>query len=64
MPASIRLSPQEQELIRKKCVDINKLLVRAGKEPIKDSELVHKIIEKTVSYVHVTTSGEIYIETE
>jgi len=64
MPATIRLTNAEQEAIRQKCIEINKLLVKRGMPPIRDSELVHKILEKTVPYVQVGASGELVIEGE
>lgn len=62
MPASLRLTPFEQEELRKKCVEINKLLIQKGKEPLKDSELAHKILELSTGCVKLTNSGELYID--
>lgn len=62
MPATLRLSDSEQELIRKKAVEINKLLVAKGHQPVRDSELVHKILEKTISYATVGRDGQITVE--
>jgi len=62
MPASLRLTKDEQEALRKKSVEINKLLIQKGKEPVKDSELAHKLLELSISYVNVNLSGELYLE--
>lgn len=62
MPASLRLTKDEQEALRKKSVEINKLLIQKGKEPVKDSELAHKLLELSISYVSVNLSGELYLE--
>lgn len=64
MPKSLRLTEAEQELLRNKSVEINKLLIKAGKEPIKDSELAHQILTKGAECVRVKLSGEIYFEAE
>ena len=64
MPATIRLSNSEQELIRQKAIEVNKSLIKHGKQPLKDSEIVHKILEKTVPYIQVNASGEIVIGSE
>lgn len=64
MPTNIRLSKQEQEDLRKKAIEINKLLISKGKEPLKDSEIVHIILEKSITYVKVNKEGELYIEPE
>lgn len=62
MPASLRLTTEEQEMLRKKCIEINKLLIKHGREPIKDSELAHKILEKSITYVKVGVSGDVIID--
>lgn len=62
MPATLRLTNAEQELLRKKCIEINKLLIRQGRQPIRDSELAHFLLEKSVGYVEVGESGELKLE--
>lgn len=64
MSKTVRLSDAEQEAIRQKAIEINKLLIKQGKQPLKDSELVHKILEKTVAYVRLNAAGEVVVETE
>lgn len=60
----IRLTATEQEQIRQKAIEINKLLVKRGLQPMKDSELVHKILEKSVPYAVLSESGEIIIDAD
>ena len=62
MATNVRLNEMEQEAIRKKCIEINKLLIGNNKEPIKDSELVHKILDLSITYVRVNNKGEIYLD--
>ena len=62
MPATLRLTTKEQEQLRKKCIEINKLLIKNGNEPLKDSELAHKILEKSIAYVSVNDKGEFIID--
>lgn len=64
MPATLRLTTEEQEALRKKCIEINKLLIQKGREPVRDSELAHEILAKSITYVRVSASGEIYIDKE
>ena len=64
MPTNIRLTNAEQEAIRRKAVEVNKALVKLGQPPLRDSELVHKILEKSVPYVRVSASGEIVVDAE
>jgi hypothetical protein len=62
MATNVRLNDMEQEAIRKKSIEINKLLIGNNKEPLKDSELVHKILELSISYVKLNNKGELYLE--
>lgn len=62
MPKTVRLTQNEQEKIRKKNIEINKLLVAKDKAPMQESELVHFILEKTISYVKVDKDGEVFLD--
>jgi hypothetical protein len=62
MSKTVRLSDAEQEAIRQKAIEINKLLINNGHPPLKDSELVHKILEKAVPCVQLGKGGEIILE--
>ncbi len=64
MATNVRLTNAEQEAIRQKAIEINKLLIKKGMQPLRDSELVHKILEKSVPYAKLNESGEIVIEKE
>ena len=64
MPTNIRLTQVEQEQLRQKAIEINKLLVKQGRQPLKDSELVHKILEKSLGYAHLNGSGEVVLLVE
>ena len=61
MSKMLRLKESESEAIRKKAVDVNKKLVNLGKEPIKDSELIHKLLELAIKNVIVNKYGELEI---
>lgn len=62
MPATLRLTNDEQEMLRKKCVELNKQLIGKGKEPIKDSELAHEILLRSIGSAKINDQGKIYIE--
>lgn len=62
MVTAVRLTPKEQDDLRKKCIEINKLLIKDNKMPLKESELVHKILEKSISYVKIGVSGEVILD--
>jgi len=57
----IRLNAGEIEAVRNKCIDINKKLIRLEKEPLKDSELVHKILELGLKNISVSKDGNLEI---
>lgn len=62
MSKQLRLSESEQEAIREKGIEINKLLIRQGLQPLKDSELAHKILELSISYVKLNAEGELFLD--
>lgn len=62
MPATLRLTNQERELLRKKAVELNKVLINRGLRPLKESELAHIILDKTIAYAKVGSSGDIVID--
>lgn len=64
MATNVRLTQGEQEAIRQKAIEFNKLLIKQGRQPMRDSELVHKILEKSVPYARLTESGDVVIESE
>lgn len=53
MATTMRINDLEQEAIRKKAIEINKKLVEEGAAPIKDSELVHKILIAAINKTKV-----------
>ncbi|PPS27043.1 hypothetical protein BVY11_20980 [Pseudomonas amygdali pv. morsprunorum] len=64
MATNVRLTNAEQEAIRQKAIEINKLLIKKGMQPLRDSELVHKILEKSVPYASLSEAGEVVLEVE
>lgn len=44
MATTMRINDKEEAAIRKKAIEINKKLIESGMAPVKDSELVHKIL--------------------
>lgn len=62
MPATLRLTKNEQKLLREKCIEINKVLIGRELPPMQESELAHEIFEKTIKFSRVGKNGEIVIE--
>jgi hypothetical protein len=59
MPTNVRLSMEEQEALRKKCIDINKMLVKMGMQPLRDSEVVHAVLAQAIEKIEVSASGKL-----
>lgn len=62
MPSTVRLKPEEQDQLRKKSIEINKILIMNDHAPVSESELVHILIEKTVMFLKATKDGKILID--
>uniref|UniRef100_A0AAU8B2L8 Uncharacterized protein n=1 Tax=Dulem virus 63 TaxID=3145774 RepID=A0AAU8B2L8_9VIRU len=60
---NLRLTKEESEILYRTTININRELVRLGKMPLKDSELLHKIIEQTLKLgeIEVTRDGQIRV---
>ena len=61
MVQSVRLNEKEQELLRKKAVELNKVLINKGKQPVRDSELVHLLIEEALDVLEISQSGNVTV---
>ena len=56
MAKTVRLSDDEQEAIRIKAVALNKKLMEKNKQPLKDSEVVHAVLELALDKLSVGAS--------
>jgi hypothetical protein len=61
MVQSVRLNDLEQEKLRKKAVELNKALIQKGQQPVRDSELVHILIEEAIELIEINNSGKLTI---
>lgn len=61
MVQSVRINDQEQELLRKKAVELNKVLIQKGQQPLRDSELIHILIDQGLELLEVSNSGTVKI---
>ena len=57
----VRLNEMEVEKVRQKCIELNKKLIRLDKEPFKDSELVHVLLDLALKNVYISKNGDIEI---
>lgn len=58
----LRLTKEEKEQLRQKCIEINKILVKNNKEPMRDSELAHKILKMSLNSIRWDKEGNLYLE--
>lgn len=61
MTESIRLNKSEKEAIRKKSIEINKALIEKGRQPMRDSEIIHEILKQAIGKLEITQSGNIVV---
>lgn len=59
---TLRIKDSQQEPIRQLAVNFNKKLVNLGKQPLRDSELVHKLLDEALKRAEITQTGEITIK--
>ena len=62
VPATLRLKEVEQELLRKKCIDINKVLIMNDHPPVSESDLAHLALEMTLKKIKADKEGNIFID--
>jgi len=43
---SLRLKKEETELLRKKSIEVNKVLINSNRQPMTESELLHEVIQE------------------
>lgn len=61
MAASFRLTQAEQEALRKLGVQFNKVLIKKELQPMKESEILHAIIEQALKMAEINESGKIVL---
>ena len=62
MPVTLRLTKEEQKLLRIKCIEINKILIKAELPPMRESELAHEILLESIRYARVGKNGKVIID--
>ena len=59
MPTTVRLNKTESARIYEKMVEFNKVLIAKEKAPVKESELVHIILDLGLKNVSIDKDGNI-----
>lgn len=55
----LRIKDVQSEKLRQKSIEINKILISLNKEPMKDSEIAHKILDIGIKSIFVNKYGEL-----
>lgn len=62
MVTMFRLNKKEAEKVRKAAIEANKKRIENGIEPVKDSELLHEILEQAFKKMVITNNGKVSME--
>ncbi|MFW2098659.1 hypothetical protein ACG9ZL_21025 [Acinetobacter sp. ULE_I057] len=66
MAKTFRFTDEEEQALNETGLKINRDLVKAGKKPLRDTEIFHEIIKQTLleGIIEVTRDGALKIETK
>ncbi|MBZ6535512.1 hypothetical protein [Acinetobacter seifertii] len=66
MAKTFRFTDEEEQALNEVALKINRDLVKAGKKPLRDTEIFHEIIRQTLltGIVEVTRDGNVKVETK
>lgn len=61
---SLRIKEDQEEKIRQLAVLVNKKLIQLGMEPqpLKDSEVAHRLLNEAIGRAYVTTDGQLIVK--
>jgi hypothetical protein len=59
---TLRIKDSQEEKIRQLAISFNKKLVQMGKQPLRDSELVHELLNEALEKAFLNENGEIGIK--
>lgn len=57
-----RLTSAESEKVRNIAIEVNKKRIENDIEPVKDSELLHEILEVAFNNITITNKGKIVLD--
>ena len=66
MAKTFRFSDEEEKALNDVALKLNRDLVKAGKKPLRDTEIFHEIIRQTLlnGIIEVSRDGKIKIESK
>jgi len=57
----LRLSKKEEKILTEKSIEINKVLIMSGAQPVKDSELIHLILSDAIKRTKINKRNELEV---
>jgi len=66
MAKTFRFTDEEEQALNEVALKLNRDLVKAGKKPLRDTELFHEIVKQTLlnGIIEVNRDGNIKVETK
>lgn len=66
MAKTFRFTDEEEQALNEVALKLNRELVKAGKKPLRDTEIFHEIVNQTLlnGTIEVTRDGAIKVETQ
>ena len=61
MSKMLRLTKAEEKILTEKCVEINKILIMSGAQPVKESELLHIVLVDTIKRIKINKRNEVEV---
>ena len=61
---TLRIKDAQEELIRQLAIELNKKLIMMNRQPLKDSELTHKLLDEAIKRAVISPNGEIHLRNE
>lgn len=66
MAKTFRFTDEEEQVMNKVSLRVNRELVKAGQKPLRDTEIFHEIIRQTLieGQIEVSRDGSLKVETK
>lgn len=66
MAKTFRFTDEEEQALNEVALKLNRDLVKAGKKPLRDTEIFHEIVKQTLldGIIEVNRDGNIKVETK
>ena len=66
MAKTFRFTDEEEQALNEVALKLNRDLVKAGKKPLRDTEIFHEIIKQTLleRIIQVNREGNVKVETK